>query len=506
MSGDTAFKLHDTFGFPIDLTLEMAAEHGLSVDEAQFRKLMTEQRDRAKADARAKKSGLVAADTYRALADVAGASDFTGYQDLRSEGVVKGVLKDGEVVPAAAEGDEIEIVLDRTPFYAEGGGQLADGGTITLANGATAVVDDVQQPIPGLIVHRARVISGEVETGLSALGVVDDERRRAISRAHSATHMVHKAMREFLGETATQAGSENAPGRFRFDFPNSGAVAPSVLADVEQRVNEVLIDDLAIDAEYMSLSQARDTGAMALFGEKYGDTVRVVSVGDWARELCGGTHAARTGQLGVVKLLGESSIGAGVRRVEALVGMDAYQYLAREHTLLHLITEQLKTPAADLPDRIAGIVSRLKDAEREIDKVRREQAAASMVDVAGQGDIINGVRLFSFQAPDGTAAEHLRDLVLQVQGRGASDEAVIAVGASKNDEKVALVAAANDAAQQAGWAARDVLAAALPSVAGRGGGKADVAQGGGTDPAGFQQLWRLPLTSSAVHDRGMDGC
>jgi len=485
LSGDTAFKLHDTFGFPIDLTLEMAAEQGLSVDEAQFRKLMTEQRDRAKADARAKKSGHVAADTYRALADVAGSSDFTGYQELESEGVVTGVLKDGAVVPAAAEGDEIEIVLDRTPFYAEGGGQLADGGTITLANGATVAVDDVQQPIPGLIVHRARVLSGEVTAGLTALGVVDDERRRAISRAHSATHMVHKAMREFLGETATQAGSENAPGRFRFDFPNSGAVAPSVLADVEQRVNEVLIDDLAIDAEYMSQSQARDTGAMALFGEKYGDTVRVVSVGDWARELCGGTHAARTGQLGVVKLLGESSIGAGVRRVEALVGMDAYQYLAREHTLLHLITEQLKTPAADLPDRIAGIVSRLKDAEREIDKFRREQAAASMADVAGQGDVINGVRFFSFQAPDGTAAGHLRDLVLQVRGRGASSEPVIVLGASTSDHKVALVAAANDVAQAAGWKARDVLAASLPLVAGRGGGKADVAQGGGSDPTGI---------------------
>ena len=494
LSGDTAFKLHDTFGFPIDLTLEMASEHGLSVDEAQFRKLMTEQRDRAKADARAKKSGAVAADTYRALADVAGASDFIGYQELRSEGVVRGVLKDGEVVPAGAEGDEIEIVLDRTPFYAEGGGQLADTGTITLTNGGTAEVEDVQQPIPGLIVHRARITSGEVETGLSALAVVDTERRRAISRAHSATHMVHKAMREFLGETATQAGSENAPGRFRFDFPNSGAVARSVLTDVEQRVNEVLIDDLAIDAEYMSLSQARDSGAMALFGEKYGDTVRVVSVGDWARELCGGTHAARTGQLGVVKLLGESSIGAGVRRIEALVGMDAYHYLAREHTLLHLITEQLKTPAAELPERIESIVARLKEAEREIDQVRREQAAASMADIAADGRVIKGVRLFAFRAPDGTAAEHVRDLVLQIGSRAKNGEPVIAVGVSTTEGKVAIVASVDDAAQAAGWKAKDVLAAALPSISGRGGGKADVAQGGGTDPEG------VPAALAAVAD------
>ncbi len=367
VGGETAFRLHDTYGFPIDLTLEMASEQGLSVDEDGFRRLMGEQRDRAKADARAKKTGHVDGAAYRTLADVSGRSEFTGYTELASESILRGILREGAVVASADRGAEVEVVLDRTPFYAEGGGQLADGGTIQLANGAVIEVDDVQQPVEGLIVHRGRVIEGSAETGLATVGSVDVERRRAISRAHTATHMVHKAMRELVGETATQAGSENAPGRFRFDFPNSGAVPKSVLVDVEQKVNEVLIDDLAVTAELMPIDEARSSGAMALFGEKYGDTVRVVSVGDWARELCGGTHAHRTGQLGVVKLLGESSIGAGVRRIEALVGLDAYRFLAREHTLVSLLTEQLKVPADELPERVSGIVQRLREAEKQIE-------------------------------------------------------------------------------------------------------------------------------------------
>ena len=244
------------------------------------------------------------------------------------------MLVDGVSVASAHAGDEIELVLDRTPFYAEGGGQLADAGRITLANGAVIEVRDVQSPIKGLVVHQARVLSGEVILGESAQALVDLDRRRAISRAHTATHMVHKAIREALGDTATQAGSENAPGRFRFDFMASGAVPLSVLSDVEAKVNALLLEDLPVHAEVMTQDEARASGAMALFGEKYGEAVRVVSVGDWARELCGGTHAQRSSQLGLVKLLGEASIGSGVRRVEALVGTDAYDFLAREHAVV----------------------------------------------------------------------------------------------------------------------------------------------------------------------------
>ena len=499
LHGDTAFRLHDTYGFPIDLTLEMAAEQSLQVDEAGFRRLMAEQRARAKADAQAKKTGHADVAAYRELADVAGRSDFTGYTDLQSEGVVRGLLRDGEVVPSADAGEDIEIVLDRTPFYAEGGGQLADGGVIQLANGATIEVDDVQQPVEGLIVHRGRVVDGSAETGIASVGTVDIERRRAISRAHTATHMVHKAMRELLGETATQAGSENAPGRFRFDFPNSGAVPGAVLADVEHKVNEVLIDDLAVTAEQMPIDEARAAGAMALFGEKYGDTVRVVSVGDWARELCGGTHAARTGQLGVIKLLGESSIGAGVRRIEALVGLDAYRFLAREHTLVHLLTEQLKVPADELPDRVASIVQRLRDAEREIEGARRAQLAAELAEVTVNAERIGDVDLYAFQAPNGLDGGALRELALATRNKAGNSGPVAVLTMSTAGDKVAAVATVNDAGQSSGLAARDLLAAAMPAIGGRGGGKADVAQGGGSNPAGVADAIAAARAAVAGH-------
>ena len=485
LHGDTAFRLHDTFGFPIDLTLEMASEQGLTVDEDGFRRLMDEQRARAKADSKAKKSGHVDVAAYRELADVAGRSEFTGYSELSTEGIVRGILRDGTVVPAADSGESVEVVMDRTPFYAEGGGQLADGGVIHLANGSVIEVDDVQQPVDGLIVHRGRVTSGSAETGLSAVGTIDVERRRAISRAHTATHMVHKAMRELVGETATQAGSENAPGRFRFDFPNSGAVPASVLADVEQKVNEVLIDDLSVTAAHMAIDEARASGAMALFGEKYGDVVRVVSVGDWARELCGGTHAGSTGQLGVIKLLGESSIGAGVRRIEALVGLDAYRFLAREHTLVHLLTEQLKVPADELPERVSAIVARLREAEREIEKVRRAQLASEMAEVNTSAERIGEVDVFAFRAPDELDGGALRDLALTTRAKAGNDRAVAVVVLSVTGDKVAAVASVNETGQESGLAARDLLTAALPAIEGRGGGKADVAQGGGSKPDGI---------------------
>ena len=293
LPGEEVFKLHDTYGFPFDLTLEMAREEGLEVDEVGFTRLMKEQRDRAKADAKAKKSGHTDLSEYKKIADTKGASEFLGYTKTETETQVNGILVDGLSVSSAQSGSDVEIVLDRTPFYAECGGQLADGGRIVLSNGAVVEIDDVQAPVTGLSVHRGRVISGEIGVGDKGLATIDQERRDGISRAHTATHMVHKAFREILGETATQAGSENSPGRFRFDFPSTGAVSEGVLHDVEARVNTLLLDNLEVSAEVMSQAEAKKIGAMALFGEKYGDRVRVVSVGDWARELCGGTHVQR---------------------------------------------------------------------------------------------------------------------------------------------------------------------------------------------------------------------
>ena len=479
LPGEDVFKLHDTYGFPFDLTLEMAREEGLSVDEDGFRRLMKEQKDRAKADAKSKKSGHTDVSVYRSIADKSGKTEFLGYTKISSESKLTGILVDGVGVSSAAEGDDVEIILNRTPFYAEGGGQLADGGRITLSSGAVIEIDDVQSPVPGVSVHRGRVLSGNVEVGSDALAEIDSERRSAISRAHTATHMVHKAFREILGETATQAGSENSPGRFRFDFPATGAVSASVLDDVESRVNTLLLDNLEVVAESMSQAQAKEIGAMALFGEKYGDVVRVVSVGDWARELCGGTHVERSGQLGVVKLLGESSIGAGVRRVEALVGVDAYKFLAREHILLNSLTDLIKgSRAEELPERISELLNKMKEIEKELTAVRSAQALSQVGDLAKSATTINGHTFIGSVMSDGVSGDDLRKIAIDL--RSANSNSVVAL-LSNNDGKPVLVVAVSDQSRAAGVKAGALVKIGSTVLGGGGGGKDDFAQGGGTD-------------------------
>ncbi|HBJ73130.1 MAG TPA: alanine--tRNA ligase, partial [Actinobacteria bacterium] len=484
VSGEQAFALHDTYGFPIDLTLEMAAEQGLVVDEAGFRTLMGQQRERAKADARERKVGLTATTAYREILEKGGRTSFTGYREVDSEATIIGLVRDGQTVPVASAGEHLEIILDRSPFYAESGGQLGDRGRIVTSSGAVAEVYDVQMPVPGLFVHRSEVVSGEFTVGTGVVGHVDVQRRRAISRAHTATHLIHRAFREQLGDTATQMGSENAPGRLRFDFPSPTPISADVMQSVEARVNEVLLEDLAVTAQNMTQVQARALGAMALFGEKYGDQVRVISVGDWAHELCGGTHAQRSGQLGVVSFLGEGSIGTGVRRVEALVGADAYQFLAREHVLVNRLTELLKVPADQLPDRIERTIASLKTAERDLEKVRKSQLSASVDDVIGAGEQIGPIRVWAFQAPVGMDAGQLREVVVQVKGRNRSEIPVVLFGTVVADGKVSAIAAANERAIELGVGANLLLGAALPHLDGRGGGKPDLAQGGGNNPAG----------------------
>ena len=479
LSADTAFKLHDTYGFPFDLTLEMAREQGLGVDEVGFRKLMNEQRDRAKADAKAKKSGHTDLTEYRAIVDKTGTSKFVGYENISAEATITGVLVDGKSVAEANIGAEIEITLDRTPFYAEGGGQLADGGKIQLSNGAVIQVEDVQSPLPGLIVHRGSVVSGVVKSGAPVVADIDLERRLAISRAHTATHMVHKAFREALGETATQAGSENAPGRFRFDFPSTSAVPISVLNDVESRVNELLIADLQVHAQVMSQDAAKAMGAIALFGEKYGDQVRVVSVGDWAKELCGGTHVARSGQLGLVKLLSESSIGAGVRRVEALVGHDAYQYLAREHVLLNSLTEIIKGARADeLPQRISELVEKMKSMEKELSAVRSAKALAATSQIANKAKKVRDFNLIVEQLESEIAVDDMRSIAINLREKVKSGVVVLS---TINSGKPLLVAAVSPEAIKLGIKAGDLIKIGSTTLGGGGGGKDDFAQGGGVD-------------------------
>jgi alanyl-tRNA synthetase len=482
--GDQAFQLHDTYGFPIDLTLEMAREQGLSVDEAGFRRLMAEQRERARHDAAAKKTGNADISVLAELLERSGPVAFNGYELVEGEATVTGLLLGGAAVPAAGAGAEVDVVLNRTPFYAEGGGQLADQGRITASgsgagSGSVAEVLDVQSPVDGLILHRCRITGGELRVGDQVHAQIDVERRRAISRSHTATHMVHRAFRGALGPSAAQAGSENAPGRFRFDFTAMGAVPPSALADAEAEVNDVLTTDMDVRAFYTSLAEARAMGALALFGEKYGDSVRVVEIGDYSRELCGGTHVLRSGQLGLIKILSESSIGSGLRRVEALVGTDAFRYLARESVLVSQLSEQLKVRREELPERIAAIVSRLREAERELERLRSAQLLGTAAELAAGAEDVAGVALVTHRVPDGTPADAVRKLALDVRGRLAAGRPGVVVIAGVPGDRPTVVVAVNEAGQSRGLSASSLVGPATAALGGRGGGRDDIAQGGG---------------------------
>jgi alanyl-tRNA synthetase len=494
LSADRAFALHDTYGFPIDLTLEMAAEQGISVDEAGFRRLMAEQRARAKADAQAKKTAHGELSLYRSALE-SGAVEFTGYRELQREATITALLGDAGPVAAATEGDEVEIVLDSTPFYAEGGGQQADWGRLSVnapGREAELTVLDVQQPLPGLIVHRASVLAGEVRPGDVVLARVDASRRAAVSRSHSATHLLHAGLRRALGDTAAQAGSLNAPGRLRFDFTTPSAVPHSVLGDVEDEVNEVLLRDLEVRWFVTDQTEARRLGAIAMFGEKYGDRVRVVEIGDYSRELCGGTHVPRSSVIGMVKLLGESSIGSGVRRVEALVGLDAFRFLAREHVLVNQLTEEVKAQPEELPERIAGVLDRLKAAERELDRMRVAAVLAGAGSLAETAETLGRVQAVLAQAPDGVSGNDLRSLALDVRARLRAADPAVVVLASAADRGVNFVATVNQAGQEAGLAAGALVRDFAPVLGARGGGKADLAQGAGGDRA------NLPAALDAV--------
>jgi alanyl-tRNA synthetase len=494
LSAATAFRLHDTYGFPIDLTLEMAAEQDINVDEVGFRRLMAEQRARAKADAQAKKTQHVDLSVYRSALQ-SGPVEFTGYQEVAREARITAIIGEDGLLAALHEGEEAEIVLDTTPFYAEGGGQQPDWGRLSINapdHEAELTVVDVQTPLPGLIAHRVTVLSGEVRPGDVALAQVDIDRRASVSRSHSATHLLHAGLRRALGDTAAQAGSLNAPGRLRFDFKTPSAVPPSVLGDVEDEINEVLLRDLEVRWFVTDQAEARRIGAIAMFGEKYGERVRVVEIGDYSRELCGGTHVPRSSIIGMVKLLGEASIGSGVRRVEALVGLDAFKYLAREHVLVHQLSNELKAQPDELPERIAGVLDRLKSAERDLDRLRASAVLASAGSLAATAEDVNGVQLVTAEAPAAVSGNDLRSLVLDVRGRLRPADPAVVVLASAGDSGVGFVAAVNDAGQRAGLSAGEIVKAFAPVLGARGGGKPDLAQGAGGDAA------NLPAAFAAV--------
>jgi alanyl-tRNA synthetase len=485
LSGAQAFSLHDTYGFPIDVTLEMAAEQGVSVDEEGFRALMKEQRERARADARAKRTGSVDVLAYRRLLAEFGPTDWRAYDALHTDSRVLGVVADegDDAEPVVGAGGITRVVLDRTPFYAESGGQVADAGELTWDGGRAEVID-VQRPVKGLVAHQVRVLTGELRAGTELTAQVDREWRLSACQAHSGTHVLHAALRQVLGPQALQSGSYNRPGYLRLDFAWQGALTAQQRIDVEDVANAAVRADHGVRALYMTLPEAREFGALALFGETYGEQVRVVEIGgEWSRELCGGTHVRGSAQIGTLALTGESSVGSGARRVEAAVGLEGFRYLARERDLVRQLADLLKTPTDGIVDRVNGMLGRLRDADKELADLRAQQTLAAAGDLAASARDLGGVAVVT-GAPAGLSGGDLRGLALDVRGRlGERPGAVVLASAA--DGKVALIAAVNPAAQQRGLSANDLLKAAAGPVGGRGGGKPDVAQGGGTDAAGI---------------------
>ncbi len=492
ISGLDAFTLHDTYGFPIELTLEMAAEKGLQVDEAGFRELMAEQRSRAKADAAARKHAHADLTAYRELVD-AGPTEFTGFDELTSQARILGIFVDGKRVPVVAHGaegaDRVELVLDRTPLYAESGGQVADAGTISgtgSSETAKAAVTDVQKIAKTLWVHRVNVESGEFVEGDSVVAAVDPDWRKGATQGHSGTHMVHAALRQVLGPNAVQAGSLNRPGYLRFDFNSQGALSAEQLGQVEQVTNEAVQADFEVHTFLEKLDKAKAMGAMAMFGEAYPDEVRVVEIGGpFSLELCGGTHVHNSAQIGPVTILGESSVGSGVRRVEAYVGLESYRHLAKERALMAGLASSLKVPSDEVPARVANLVERLKAAEKEIERNRLASARAAAANAAVGAQHIGNVRVVAQRMSAGMSAADLRSLVGDIRGKLGNDPAVVALIAEGEAGSVPYAIAANSAAQDLGLRANDLVKQLAAAVDGRGGGKADLAQGSGKNSSGI---------------------
>jgi alanyl-tRNA synthetase len=495
ISGSDAFTLHDTYGFPVELTLEMAAEAGLQVDELGFRELMAEQRRRAKADAAARKHAHADLTAYRELVD-AGPTEFTGFDELTSQALILAIFVDGKRVPVVAHGsdkeaagaDRVELVLDRTPLYAESGGQIADVGTITGAGeGARAAVTDVQKIAKTLWVHRVNVESGEFVEGDTVTAAVDPGWRRGAAQGHSGTHMVHAALRQVLGPNAVQAGSLNRPGYLRFDFNWQGPLSDSQRSQIEEVTNEAVQADFDVHTFTEQLDKAKAMGALALFGESYPDHVRVVEIGGpFSLELCGGTHVRNSAQIGPVTILGESSVGSGVRRVEAYVGLESFRHLAKERALMAGLAASLKVPSEEVPARVANVVERLRAAEKELERARLATVRAAAVNAAAGAQRIGNFRVVAQRMSADVTAADLRSLVGDIRGKLGADPAVVALIAEGESGTVPYAVAANPAAQDLGIRANDLIKQLAGAVGGRGGGKADLAQGSGKDPSGIE--------------------
>ena len=484
LSGETAFLLHDTYGFPIDLTVEIAEENGLTVDRDGFDQLMREQKDRAKQDAKAKKTGGAGLQVYSEFRSL-GETQFLGYESLKTSGKVLGLIRDGESVPSLSAGQLGELFLDRTTLYAESGGQAADAGWI-VGNGFELEVLDVQKPVKGLFAHKVRVASGEVVVGAEAQTLVDPNWRLGAAQAHSATHVVHAALRQVLGPEALQSGSYNRPGYMRLDFSWTQALSDATKSEIEEVSNLAIRADLAVSAQYMSLPKAREWGAIALFGETYDEEVRVVQVGGpWSRELCGGTHVMRSSQIGLVSVTGESSVGSGSRRIEALVGIDALRSLTAEREITRRLAANLKAPANEIESKITDALDELKLAQKRIAELESQQALQLVPQLTNSASKVSGLDVVATKIDSGVNADQLRSLTTAVAAQLGSASVVI-LGAEFAGKPIVMIASGSDAQQQ-GVRAGELAKIASAVLGGGGGGKADFAQGGGSDATKLSQ-------------------
>jgi alanyl-tRNA synthetase len=477
LSGESSFLLHDTYGFPVDLTFEIAEEQGLALDREEFNVLMNVQRQRAKDDAKMKRSGNADLSIYgefRAL----GSTKFTGYEELVTSAKVVGLIRDGAVVKSVGLGDVAEVILDETSFYAESGGQDSDSGFI-VADGVVLEVLDVQKPVKGLVSHSVTVRSGEVGVGSKVSTQVSADWRLGAAQAHSATHVMHAALRQVLGPSALQSGSYNKPGYMRLDFSWNESLSQSVRTEIEEVANLAIRSDLAVMAEFMTVEEAKASGAIALFGESYDELVRVIQIGGpWSRELCGGTHVSRSSQVGLVSILGEASVGSGSRRLEALVGFEAFKALSAEALIVQQLQESLKVPKEEIASRVSHALEQLKLSERKLASITLDSLRAQVPEIVRSAKPVGKFEFLHYAIKENVAVEQVRELATSLMQALESKNSVVAVSATI-DDKVTLIVATSAKARELGASSGALVKAASTVLGGGGGGKDNIAQGGG---------------------------
>ncbi len=470
-SGADAFKLYDTYGFPLDLTKEMAADVDMCVDEEGFQRLMKEQRERARAARASDETAWAGLD----LGLDNTPTSFTGYNRLHDDGTILAIVAEEELRPRVGAGVEASIVLDKTPFYAEMGGQCADRGLLILKD-AVFEVCDVQKNKAGKVLHWGHMVSGSLGVGDVVNACVDTGRRKAISRAHSATHLLHKALRNVLGDHVHQAGSLVEPDRLRFDFTHFSAMKPEELASVERMVNEAVLEGFEVKVQEMSQAEARSMGAMALFGEKYGDTVRVVNMGDgYSMELCGGTHVDNTAKAGAFRILSEFSVASGVRRIEAVTGTETLNVLEKNHRILLQLADKVKAKPAELLARAEARTAELHLLKQQVEKYRSRELMSDAEHFLAAAKTVGGLHVLTVGLPD-VEAEALRKMGDYLRDK---DDTIVAVLAAVKDEKITFLCVCGKKAVAAGVRAGDVIRSVSAICGGKGGGRPDSAMGGG---------------------------